>query len=88
MRRAEKIRLANEANAEAARTDNRDQSQRDAARREWGAVRKAARDAFLSRGDWKKVLDDYRAGEGFYTSAERAKMCQAYAEELISNALG
>ena len=85
--RAEKIRMAQEAAAAAAAADDRDPAQRDEARREWAAVRKSAREAFLAKGDWKKVLEDYRNGVGFYTFAERAKMCEAYTEELISNAI-
>lgn len=84
--RAEKIRITQEAAAAAAQSDDRDQGQRDAARREWGATRKAARDAFLQKRDWKSILDEYRRSDGFYTGDERAKMCEAYAEELISNA--
>ena len=84
--RADKIRMAQEAAAAAAASDTRDPALRDEARREWGAVRKAAREAFIQKGDWKKVLEDYRVGEGYYTHEERAKMCEAYTEELISNA--
>jgi hypothetical protein len=84
--RADKIRMAQEAAAAAAAADTRDPAQRDDARREWGAVRKAAREAFIQKGDWKKILDDYRNAEGYYTPDERAIMCSAYAEELISNA--
>ena len=87
MKRADKIRMANEAAAAAATSDNRDQGLRDSARREWGAVRKSAREAFLARKDWKSILEDYRNGDGFYTARERAQMCDAYTEELINNAL-
>jgi hypothetical protein len=85
MRRAEKIRLANEAATQAAASDDRDQSARDSARREWGQVRKAAREAFLKKADWKSILNAYRDMEGFYTAVERAKMCAAYEEELVMN---
>jgi hypothetical protein len=88
MKRADKIRAANEAAALIAASDDRDQTQRDSARREWGGVRKSARDAFVKGGDWKSVLDGYRGGDGFYTEAERRKMCDAYSEELINNAVG
>ena len=82
MRRAEKIRQA----SEAALPDDRDQAAREAARREWGQVRKAAREAFLNKADWVRILNEYRDREGFYTSAERAKMCTAYADELLTSA--
>lgn len=87
VKRADKVRIASEAAAAAALADDRDQGLRDAARREWGLVRKTARDAFMARGDWKSILDGYRDGDGFYTGSERAKMCEAYTEELINNAL-
>ncbi len=87
MKRADKIRLANEAAQQAQAQDDRDQGQRDTARREWGEVRKAAREAFLKKGNWMVILNEYRDAEGFYTAAERAKMSSAYAEELISNAI-
>lgn len=87
MKRADKIRAANEAAAASGALDTRDQGLRDAARREWGAVRKSAREAFLGRKDWKSILDGYRNGDGFYTASERAIMCEAYTEELINNAL-
>ena len=83
MKRADKIRLAQEAAAAAAAADTRDDAQRDAARREWGQVRKAAREAFLAKGDWGAILNAYRDQEGFYTPDERAKMVKDYSEELI-----
>jgi hypothetical protein len=83
MKRADKIRLAAEAAAAAAAADTRDDAQRDAARREWGQVRKAAREAFLAKGDWGAILNQYRDQEGFYTPAEREKMVKDYSEELI-----
>ena len=67
--------------------DDRDPGAREAARKEWGQVRKAAREAFLKKADWNSILTAYRDQEGFYTSAERAKMCAAYADELISSAI-
>ena len=83
MRRAEKIKQA----SEVALPDDRDQGAREAARREWGQIRKAAREAFLAKGDWNSILKEYRVREGFYTSAERAKMCAAYADELLKSTL-
>ena len=87
MRRAEKIRLANEAAAQAQAMDDRDQGQRDAARKEWGQVRKAAREAFFKKANWNAILNDYKEADGFYTADERAKMVAAYTEELIANAI-
>ena len=87
MKRADKIRLAEEAAAKAKETDTRDQAARDAARREWGQVRKAAREAFFAKKDWMTILNDFRDADGFYTPAERAKMVKEYADELIANAL-
>jgi hypothetical protein len=86
MKRADKIRMANEAAAAANKADDRDPGARDAARREWAQVRKAARDAYLAKGDWASILNDYRDREGFYTPAERARMCAAYADELVMSA--
>ena len=51
--------------------DTRDKGERDAARREWGEVRKNAREAFLAKGDWMALLNDYKAREGFYSAQER-----------------
>ena len=86
MKRADKIRLANEAML-AAGPDDRDQGEREAARQEWGQVRKAAREAFMAKGNWSAILNDYKDREGFYTSTERAKMVAAYADELITHTL-
>lgn len=85
MKRADKIRLANEAAAAAAAAaaDTRDEAARDDARREWAQVRKAAREAYLAKGDWASILNAYRDKEGFYTPAERTKMTKDYSEELI-----
>ena len=88
MKREEKIRLAAERSEEESNVPGRDQTQRDPARREWGAVRKTAREAYFSKRDWKAVLNNYRTGDGFYTTAERGRMCDAYAEELINKAIG
>jgi len=87
MKRADKVRIAAEAMAASAAADDRDQGLRDAARREWGLVRKDARETYLARGDWKAILEKYKSGDGFYTDSERAKMCESYTEELINNAL-
>ncbi|MCC6728768.1 MAG: hypothetical protein IT208_05455 [Chthonomonadales bacterium] len=87
MKRADKIRMAAEAAAQAAAADDRDQGARDDARREWGRVRKAAREAYLAGQDWKAILTAFRDGEGFYTSDERARMAAAYADELIMSGL-
>jgi len=83
MRRADKIRLAQTAAAEAARADTRDARAREAARKEWGLVRKTAREAFLAGGDWMTVLNEYRDRDGFYTAPERERMVRAYMDELI-----
>ena len=48
MKRADKIKLANEAMAQAAASDDRDPALRAAARQEWGQVRKAAREGNVS----------------------------------------
>ena len=87
MKRSEKIRLANQAAAETKQADTRDPAARDAARREWGQVRRSARELFISGGDWQKILNDYKARDGFYTQDEREKMCKAYTDELVMNAL-
>lgn len=86
MKRADKIRLANEAALKVAVIDDRDPAAREEARREWGQIRKAARDAFLAKTDWAGILNDYRDREGFYTATERAQLCSAYADELIAKA--
>ncbi len=83
MKRADKIRLAEAAAAEAAVKDERDPAERIEARQEWGRVRKAVRDAWEANGDWRAILDEYRDREGFYTPAERAKMCTECAEGLV-----
>jgi hypothetical protein len=67
--------------------DTRDPAEREAARREWGQIRKIAREAFLAKTDWGAILSEYRDREGFYTSEERAQLCAAYTDELIANAL-
>ncbi len=87
MKRADKIRMAEEAAAKARQEDDRNPEARDAARREWAQVRKAAREAFLAKKDWMSILNNFRDSEGFYTAEERARMCKEYATELISNAL-
>lgn len=87
MKRADKIRLAAEAAAQASQEDTRDQAQREAARKEWGQVRRTAREAFLAKKDWMSILNDFRDKEGFYTPAERAKMVKEYADDLITHAL-
>lgn len=83
MKRADKIRMAQEAAAAAAALDTRDEKERDLARREWGLIRKEAREAYLAKGDWAGILNTYRDKEGFYTPEERQKMCRDYSEELI-----
>ena len=83
MRRADKILKAKEAAEQEALADDRDQGAREAARREWGQVRKAAREAFLAKGNWKEILDRYRDQDGFYTAAERSRMCADYTDELV-----
>jgi hypothetical protein len=84
MKRADKIRVAAEAAAAAAAEDTRDEAARDIARREWGQIRKAAREAYIAKGDWGAILNAYRDQEGFYTPAERSKMVKDYSEELIA----
>ena len=69
--------------AAAAGPDERSQAEREAARKEWGQVRKLAREAFLAKSDWRGILNEYRDKDGFYTAAERAKMCSDYADELV-----
>jgi hypothetical protein len=86
MRRAEKIRLANASLNPTGEPDSRDKAAREAGRQEWALVRKAAREAFLAQGDWMRILNEYREREGFYTAAERARMCSLYADELITHA--
>ena len=85
MRRAEKIRQASEVALQERVPDDREQGEREAARREWGRIRKDAREAFLAKSDWMGILNAYRDHEGFYTSGERAKMCAAYVDELTRN---
>ncbi len=87
MKRADKIRLANEAASQAAQADDRTPEAREAARREWAQVRKTAREAFLAKKDWMSILNAFRDQPGFYTDAERAKMCREFADELIANTL-
>lgn len=87
MKRVDKIRIAAERSEQESDVPGRDHMQRDPARREWGIVRKSAREAYLANGDWKAVLNSYRTGDGFYTTTERGRMCDAYAEELINKAL-
>jgi hypothetical protein len=86
MKRAEKIKLAQEqaAAAAAAAAATRDETGRDEARREWGQVRKAAREAFMAKGDWGAILNAYKdRDDAFYTYEERSKMVKDYSEELI-----
>lgn len=83
MKRADKIRLAEEARSKEAQADNRDAKQREEARNEWGRVRKTCREAFLAGGDWNIVLEQFKQTEGFYSDEERERMCRAYADELI-----
>ncbi len=88
MKRADKIRLAQEQAAQEKAADTRGKDERDAARREWGAVRKAARDAFMAKKDWVSILNAYKEQpESFYTPAERERMVRAYTEELISSTI-
>jgi len=68
-------------------SDDRDRGLRDSARREWGEVRKSAREAYLQGREWKAILDSYLSGESFYTTAERRQMCDAYSDELINKTL-
>jgi hypothetical protein len=83
--RADKIRMAQEAAKQAAAEDTRDPAQRDSARREWASVRKAARDAYMAKKDWKGILDSFKDGEGFYTPEERDRMVRDYSNELIAS---
>jgi hypothetical protein len=83
--RADKIRLAAQAAKQAAAEDTRDPAQREAARKEWAAVRKAAREAYLEKKDWKGILDSFKDGDGFYTEEERDRMVKDYANELIAS---
>jgi hypothetical protein len=83
--RADKIRLAAQAAKQAAAEDTRDPAQREAARKEWAAVRKAAREAYLAKKDWKGILDGFKDGDGFYTEEERDRMVKDYANELIAS---
>lgn len=83
--RADKIRMAQEAAKQAAAEDTRDPAQREAARKEWAAVRKAAREAYLEKKDWKGVLDSFKDSDGFYTADERERMVRDYSNELIAS---
>ncbi len=86
MKRSEKIKLSQEAGKLEKEADTRDAGDRDAARREWGQVRKAAREAYLANQDWRVILTAYRERDGFYTPPEREKMVKEYTDELIMNA--
>ena len=88
LKRAEKVRLASEAALKDAGPDTRDPAEREAARREWGQIRKDVRAAFIAKTDWVGLLSAYRDREGFYTSAERAHLCATYTDELIANGPG
>ncbi len=87
MKRAEKIRLANLAAKAAEEESPRDKAEREAARREWGETRKAARDAYFANKDWVGILNSYRDREGFYTPDERARMCKDFTNELVTNTI-
>ena len=87
VKRRDKIRLAEEATKQLKAEDPRDSAERDAARREWGQVRKAAREAFMAGRDWQVILAAYKERQGFYSEDERAQMCSAYSNELMMNAL-
>jgi hypothetical protein len=86
LRRSEKNKIPRVPVA-AVEDDQRSDAERAAARQEWGAVRKAAREAFLAQKDWVGILNAFKDREGFYTELERAKFCKDYTEELINNAL-
>lgn len=82
MKRADKIRLAQQEIASVNAT--RDESKRNDARREWADTRRAAREAYLAGKEWQKILDAYKQADGFYTKAEREKMCREFTEQLIN----
>lgn len=86
MKRSEKIRLA-ALNAQIADNIDRDPAGREAARREWGETRKVAREAYLARGDWMSVLNEFRDREGYYSADERSQMCKDFTEELINRTI-
>jgi len=87
MRRSEKIKLSQASSAQESAADTRDKGEREAARRQWGEVRKSARESFMAKGDWMAILNNYKATDGFYEALERERMCRDFANELVTNAL-
>jgi hypothetical protein len=86
VKRSDKIKQSLAAAQQEKEADTRTAEDRDAARREWGQIRRAAREAFLAGGDWRAILDGFREREGFYEASERDRMVRDYQEELIMNA--
>lgn len=86
MKRIEKIRLA-QLTAQQAEDADRDPSGREAARRDWADTRRLAREAFLAQKDWMSVLNGFRDSEGYYSAAERDRMCKDFTEELINRTM-
>lgn len=86
MKRADKIRLAALAAKEAEEASPRSKEEREAARREWADIRKAAREAYLANKDWAGILNSYRERDGFYSAMERERMCKDFTNELIMRA--
>ena len=85
LKRSEKIRLSAAVAQKQNEADTRTPEDRDAARREWGQIRKAAREAFLAGNEWQAVLESFKERNGFYTPEERERLCKAYQDELIMN---
>lgn len=85
MRRSEKNKIVRAAPV-VAEDPRKNDPARAGARQEWAAVRKAAREAFLAKRDWVSILNEFKEREGFYTPAERERLCREYSEELINNA--
>ena len=75
LKRSEKIRLSAAVAQKQNEADTRTPEDRDAARREWGQIRKAAREAFLAGNEWQAVLESFKERNGFYTPEERERLC-------------
>lgn len=86
MKRSEKVRLA-QLSAQQAEDADRDPAGREAARREWGDIRRSAREAFLAQKDWMSILNSYRDRESYYSYTERDRMCKDFTEELINRTM-
>ena len=84
MKRSEKIRLSAAVAQKQNEADTRTPEDRDAARREWGQIRKAAREAFLAGNEWQAVLESFKERNGS-TRRRSASDCAAYQDELIMN---